>query len=174
MSQSIIVVGVGVVDNTIKVSFMGYSILGNDEDMIVLSDSFNKTPLVIAPDSSLVKKKLYHFYKDVGYDFETVISPRAFISKSAIIGKGSIIQSGVNLSSNVKIGRFCKLNFNCNIMHDVSVGDYTIVAPNAVVLGRSRIGESVYVGANSTIEHDTVIESEARIQTASYICNHNE
>lgn len=165
---------IGVIDNKAKGSFMGYPILGNDDDVLELATAYKEIPLVNAPDSSLVKKKLFLLYSDAGFDFATIISPRAFISKSASVGKGCIIQSGVNISSNVKIGRFCKLNYNANVMHDVSLGDFTIIGPNAVVLGRSQLGESVYIGANSTIEHDTVIVDGTKVQTASYIVNHNE
>lgn len=165
---------VGVIDNEIKGSFMGYPILGTDDDLLELANVYKEIPLVIAPDSSLVKKKLFHLYSKAGFDFATIISPRSFISKSASIGKGCIIQSGVSISSNVKIGGFCKLNINANVMHDVNVGDFTIIGPNAVVLGRAQIGESVYIGANSTIEHDTVIVDGTKVQTASYIVNHNE
>lgn len=165
---------VGIIDNKIKDSFMGYTILGSDDDVLELAKTYKAIPLVNAPDSSVVKEKLFHIYGGVGFDFVTVISPRSLISKTAIIGKGSIIQSGVNLSSNVKIGRFCKLNFNANVMHDVSIGNFSIIGPNAVVLGRSQLGECVYIGANSTIEHDTIIENGVRVQTASYIVNHDE
>lgn len=165
---------VGIVDNMNKGSFMGYTILGNDEDVIKQAIKYKGIPLVNAPDSSLVKKKLYQMYSVAGFGFATVISPRSFISKSAIIGEGCIIQSGVNVSSDARIGSFCKLNFNSNIMHDVQIGDFTIVAPNAVVLGRANIGEECYIGANATIEHDSIIDNQTKIQTASYIFNHNE
>ena len=164
---------VGIIDNRIKGSFMGYPILGNDIDVLYLSEKYTAIPLVIAPDSSSVKKQLFQLYGEAGFDFATVISPRSFISKSASVGKGCIIQSGVNISSNVKIGRFCKLNFNANVMHDVCIVDFSIIGPNAVVLGRSQIGGGVYIGANSTIEHDTIIENSVRVQTASYVANKN-
>lgn len=165
---------VGIIDNNQQDSYSGYPILGTDNDIKEIADRYIDIPLVNGPDSSIVKKKLFEKYKNAGFDFISVISPRANISKSAVVGEGCIVQSGVNLSSNVKIGRFCKLNFNANVMHDVCVGDFSIIGPNAVLLGRSQLGEGVYIGANSTIEHDTIIDNSVRVQTASYIVNHNE
>jgi acetyltransferase-like isoleucine patch superfamily enzyme len=36
-------------------------------------------------------------------------------------------------------------------MHDVNVGDFTTIAPNACILGGVSIGPQCYIGANSTI-----------------------
>ena len=36
-------------------------------------------------------------------------------------------------------------------MHDVNMGDFVTVAPRAVLLGRVKVSNNVYIGANSTI-----------------------
>lgn len=165
---------VGIIDNARVGTYLGYPILGNDDDARILYEEYPHAGIVLGPDSSIVRQKLFLHYSQIGFSFATVVSPKAFISKSASIGEGSIVQSGVNVSANSHIGRFCKLNFNCNIMHDVCVGDYSIIAPCAVVLGRSRIGESVYIGANATIDHDSFVANSTQIQSSSFYTNHNE
>lgn len=159
---------IGVIDNEVNGSYCGYPILGCDDDAGILAKKYRDVLLVISPDSSAAKRKLYKKYSEIGFSFATVISPRAYISKSACVGEGCIIQSGVNISSNAVIGKFCKLNTNCNIMHDVKIGSFSIIAPNAVVLGRSIIGEGVYIGANATVEHDTRIDDGFKVATATY------
>jgi acetyltransferase-like isoleucine patch superfamily enzyme len=42
-------------------------------------------------------------------------------------------------------------------MHDSTVGDFTTVAPNAVILGRVVIEKNCYIGANSTILPGVVV-----------------
>lgn len=163
---------VGLVDNNIKGSYLGYPVIGTDNDVITLAQKYKKEVLLVnGPDSSKVKRILAKKYGEAGFSFATIVSPRAYVSKSAVIGEGTIIQSGVNISSNSHIGKFCKLNFNSNIMHDVTIGNYAIIAPNAVILGRVKIGDDVYVGANSTIDHDAKVKNETRIPTATLINN---
>lgn len=163
---------VGLVDNNIKGSYLGYPVIGTDDDVIALAQQFKKEMLLVnGPDSSKVKRVLAKKYGDAGFSFATIVSPRAYVSNSAVIGEGSIIQSGVSISSNSYIGKFCKLNYNSIVMHDVTIGNYTIIAPNAVILGRATIGDDVYIGANSTIEHNANVKNETRIPTATLINN---
>ena len=42
-------------------------------------------------------------------------------------------------------------------MHDVQIGDFVTIAPRAVVLGRVKVSNNVYIGANSTILQDIKI-----------------
>jgi sugar O-acyltransferase (sialic acid O-acetyltransferase NeuD family) len=163
----------GLVDNSHKGSYMGYSILGVDNDVDRLHKQFANALIVVGPDNPKVKRKLFELYKKAGFKFATIISPKANISKTATIGEGCIVQTGVNVSANTIIGRFCKLNFNCNVMHDVSMGEFATIAPNAVILGRSILGKGVYIGANSTVEHDTIVADEIKIPAATFYSNNN-
>lgn len=142
---------VGIIDNNIVGEYYGIPIIGKDADAIVLFPEYGRYKLIIAPDSPALRKKLVDYYHNIGYQFATIISPDARISKSAVIGEGTIVQSGVNVSAESKIGSFCKLNTRCNIMHDNVIGDYCTLAPNAVLLGRVSVGSLAYIGANSTI-----------------------
>lgn len=142
---------IGIIDNNLKKQYLGYPVIGTDNDAISLHMDFGKIPLVITPDSPFVREKLYKHYSKIGFAFETIISSRAKISKSAIIGTGTIIQDGVNISANSKIENFVKLNTGCNVMHDCIIKDFVTIAPNAVILGRININKKAYVGANVTI-----------------------
>lgn len=142
---------IGIIDNEKKGFYNRIPILGKDSDAKELFIKYNKAKIIITPDSPVLRKKLVEYYKSIGYDFITVVSPYARVSRSAMIGEGTVVQAGVNISSASVIGRFCKLNTNSNIMHDNFVGDFTTIAPNAVTLGRVHVGHSTYVGANSTI-----------------------
>ncbi len=142
---------IGIIDNVLTGDYLGYPIVGTDNDAADLLKNYAHSELVITPDAPSVRKKLVEYYSQLGYKFATIISPEARISKTAVIGEGTVIQAGVNISSFTKIGSFVKLNTNCNIMHDNVIGNYTTVAPNVVCLGRITVGEEAYIGANSTI-----------------------
>ena len=148
---------IGIIDNNLKETYWGYPIIGTDDMIKNLTRKYKNIPLVITPDLTSTRKKLFLEYSKYGFEFETIISPMARISKSSIIGTGAIIQHQVNVSSNVRIGIFAKLNVGCNIMHDSTIGNFVTIAPNAVILGRVNIGDSTYIGANSTILPDKSI-----------------
>lgn len=142
---------VGVIDNNLTGSFLGIPIIGTDNDVARLYQEYSHCQLVITPDLPKVRKKLFQLYYQAGFEFATIISPKANISRSAKIGKGTVIQSGVNVSAATTIGRFVKLNTNANVMHDNVVGDFATVAPNSVLLGFVSVEDTAYIGANSTI-----------------------
>lgn len=142
---------VGIVDNNLTGSFLGIPIIGTDNDAARLFQEYSYCELVITPDSPKVREKLFQLYSKTGFEFATVISPKANISHSAKIGCGTVIQSGVNVSASTEIGNFVKLNTNANVMHDNVVGDFATIAPNAVLLGYVNLEKAAYIGANSTV-----------------------
>lgn len=142
---------IGIVDNHNVDNHYGIPIIGNDDNVEEWCEKFIKYKLVITPDLPSLRKELVLYYKGHGFQFTSLISNFANISKSSLVELGTVIQSGANVSSETYLGKFVKVNTNANIMHNVTVGDFTTIAPNAVVLGHVKIGESCYIGANSTI-----------------------
>jgi len=167
MSHSIIIVGafheiielaeennfeiIGFIDNEKAGLYRGYKILCNDLEANNLDNSFKKYDLVITPDKPEIRRKLFNYYKNLGFKFSSIISSHSKISKSSEIGEGTIVQYGVNISAECQIGKFTKINTYANIMHNTSVGDFTTIAPNSLILGRVSIGNACYIGANATI-----------------------
>lgn len=141
----------GLIDNQKIGTYRNYPVLCNDINASELPSEYKLVPLIITPDQPSVRCSLNYFYRDLGFNFVSLISRNAKISKSASVDNGTIIQHGVNISSEVNIGKFIKLNTACNIMHNVIIGDFTTIAPNAVVLGNVKIGKSCYIGSNATI-----------------------
>ena len=128
-----------------------YTYLGNDEEFINEYNSFLDIPLVITPDNPSIREKLYNRYHELGFKFKTLIAPDAIVSKTATISEGCMIQSLCNVSSDSYLGKCVRVNTGANLMHDVQVEDFSIIAPNAVVLGYVSIESKAYVGAHSTI-----------------------
>lgn len=159
----------GIIDGNLKDSYFEYPVIGSDEDAEKLFPEYGKYKIVLSPDSPKVRSKLEQLYSAIGYDYATVISPNATISKFATIGKGTVVQDFVNVSAGTKIGSFVKLNTYCNVMHDNIVGDFSTIAPNAVSLGRITIGESSYIGANATILPGLLIGDNAIVGAGSVV-----
>lgn len=147
---------IGVIDN-IPPFFEEIKLLGSDIEAGSIIKKFQKTRLLFTPDKPSVREELYKYYLVFKPNFYTLISPQAYVSSCSVIGEGSIVQNFVNISTNVKINTFVKLNTYCNIMHDSIIGDFSTIAPNAVVLGKVIIGKKCYIGANSTILPNIII-----------------
>lgn len=86
-----------------------------------------------------------------GYTFETVIHPRAELSRWIEIGIGTVICAGNILTTNIKLGEHVQINLDCTIGHDVVMGDYTTLAPGVHVSGWVHFGKRVYVGTGAVI-----------------------
>lgn len=142
---------VGIFDNTLIGEYLGVEILGDDASAMRANSSLKRVPAVITPDAPVLRRKLVEHYHAAGFSFHSLVSPAAVISKSATIGEGVVIQSGCNVSSAVRLGDFVRLNTNANVMHDTIIGEFTTVAPDAVLLGHVSIEPDCYIGANSTI-----------------------
>jgi UDP-N-acetylbacillosamine N-acetyltransferase len=157
---------IGLVDNNKEGSYYGYNIIGNDKN---LGTKYNKYPIVITPDKPDLRQKLHQIYENRGFDFYTLISKKATISKTSSIGEGSIVQSGVNVSSECKIGKFVKLNTHSNIMHNTIIGNFTTIAPSAVLLGNVKIGKNCYIGSNCTILPNIIIGDNAIVGAGAVV-----
>ena len=91
------------------------------------------------------------------------------ICTSSKYDPGLIMQANSVVSSDVIIGRCVKINTSATVTHNVSIGDYSIIAPGAVILGRVSIGKRVYVGANATVLPDLTIEDGSVIGAGAVV-----
>jgi sugar O-acyltransferase (sialic acid O-acetyltransferase NeuD family) len=142
---------VGIIDDNSNNIPQKYTWLGTDGDIDKIALKYKNIPLIVVPDSPIVREKLVRLYSKYGFQFCNLIHPQSNISPSAKVGNGVVIQYGVNVSSDVTINDFVKINTFANVMHDVNIGAFTTIAPNAVLLGKVKISDGCYIGANSTI-----------------------
>jgi len=159
----------GIFDAQVEGDFMGYKILGRDEDAPRLADRFRDVPVLIVPDAPAVRRKLARYYLSLGYQPGSLVAPSAVVSKSASIGPGTIVQSFCHISASVRIGQFVRVNAAANLMHDVVVGDFTTIAPNAVILGRVSVQAGCYVGANATLLPEIEVGEEAIVGAGAVV-----
>jgi len=82
----------------------------------------------------------------------TFVHPTALLmTKDIEIGIGSFIGAYSILTTNITIGNHAILNRGNQIGHDSKIGDFFSAMPGAVVSGNVILGESVYMGTNSSI-----------------------
>jgi sugar O-acyltransferase (sialic acid O-acetyltransferase NeuD family) len=94
----------------------------------------------------------------------TFVHPTALLmTKDIEIGIGSFIGAYSILTTNITIGNHAILNRGNQIGHDSKIGDFFSAMPGAVVSGNVILGESVYMGTNSSIREKIQVCSNVTI-----------
>lgn len=142
----------------------------NDEDVLRFDKSavFLVNGIGSMPGSD-IRHKIHSKFKQLGYCFYSIISPKAIVSSFSCIEEGVQILPGCIVNTNVSVGEGTILNSGAIIEHDCKIGKYNHIAPGAVLSGSVitenfvhigtgaqviqgiRIGESTLVGAGATV-----------------------
>jgi sugar O-acyltransferase (sialic acid O-acetyltransferase NeuD family) len=80
------------------------------------------------------------------------IHPSAVISASVKMGDGVMIAANATLNPLVEIGTGVICNTSTSIDHECVIGDFSHIAPGAVLCGNVTVGRGSFVGANSVIK----------------------
>jgi UDP-N-acetylbacillosamine N-acetyltransferase len=140
----------GIIDVTdTEQDYFGYQILGDDKWLFKNTESMQKHGIAITIDNPKIRKLLFETYLANGFKIEELIGtqPRRGIHK----GIGTVIQNPSHVSVNITLGDCVKINCGANLMHDCKIGNYTTIAPNAVLLGYVEIGSECFIGAGATV-----------------------
>lgn len=81
----------------------------------------------------------------------TIIHPDATISLMAEIGAGSFVAARAVVAPAARVGEGVILNHGSVVDHDCVVGDFTHLAPLAVLGGGVKVGRLVLVGAGAIV-----------------------
>jgi sugar O-acyltransferase (sialic acid O-acetyltransferase NeuD family) len=87
----------------------------------------------------------------------TIVHPKAQVAADTIIGPGSFVGAFAIVEPGTVAGAHTSLRGGCYLSHDVRLGDYVFVGPNASVLGRSKLGDGAHVGANAVCREEISI-----------------
>lgn len=79
------------------------------------------------------------------------IHPSAVISASVKIGDGVMIAANATLNPLVEIGQGVICNTSTSIDHECIIGDFSHIAPGAVLCGNVTVGRGSFIGANSVV-----------------------
>jgi len=82
--------------------------------------------------------------------FETIIHPDSHVGESAEIGSGAAVYPNSVIYEKTKIGNHVQVK-SAKVGSSNTIGDYTIVNGDVVTEGNLSVGESCWLGINSTI-----------------------
>lgn len=163
----------GIVDDTLPLGslVMGVPILGNSQHLDELRDrglryAINTVGGIGKPD---VRVKVFERLDQAGFQFPTLIHPRAFVETSAKLAEGNQILPMAYVGSESSIGFGCIINYGAIISHDCVLGDYVNLSPGATLAGGVQIGERSQIGMRATINLDLSIGMNVRIGNGATI-----
>lgn len=133
-------------------SWCGLPLLQDDASAV---DATRPDAVAIAIDDPRSRARAHDHFVALGLPVATLIG--GYLGAETTHGDGLVVQRLAHLSENCRVGRGLRLNVAANVMHDNVLGDFVTVAPNAVLLGRVRVGDHSYIGANATVLPDIAI-----------------
>jgi len=143
---------IGIVDTkeNIGKKVFDYKIIGCDDDLETLFATCKNALITVGQiKSNTIRIKIYNRLKDIGFDFPTIISPLAYVSKYSQLGDGTIIMHHALVNANTKIGKNCIINTKALVEHDCIVEDNCHISTASVVNGGVVVKENTFFGSNA-------------------------
>lgn len=145
-------------------TFIGYPILGSDEDYQKYLSSY----FIIAIGNPKVREKISK--KMDNAKWYTAIHPTAVISKiNTVIGEGTVIAANAVVNPGSTIGKHCIINTSASVDHDNTIKDYVHVSCGAHLAGTVSVGKYTWIGIGSTVKNGISICSDCMIGAGAVV-----
>jgi sugar O-acyltransferase (sialic acid O-acetyltransferase NeuD family) len=153
---------IGIVDPFLEkgIKVKDITVIGSDDAVL---DYPNSGVVLVNALGPLPKKStredLSTKFINLGYQFLTLIHPRAYVSPSARIEDGAQIMAGALVQAKSYIGRLSVINSGAIIEHDCCIGDHAHIAPGAILCGGVQAGSGVFVGGGAIVLENLRLEA---------------
>ena len=97
------------------------------------------------------------------------IHQNASVSSTSTIGDGTMIGDGAIINACSKIGAGVICNTQVVVEHECTVGDFSHIAPGAVLCGNVTIGENSFIGARTVIKEGVKIGDNVTIGAGTVV-----
>lgn len=169
---------IGLTDETrpIGESTIGYTVLGNEKQLLPLFEEHPNLSLVMAIGDNWTR---YHAVQRVSKiypsaTFPSIIHPSVQIGKDVTLGKGVVMMAGAIVNSDSSIGDFTIINTKASLDHDNIIGNFASLGPNATTGGNVHIGAFSAIGISATIKHGIKVGEQAVIGGNSFLYHNCE
>lgn len=150
---------------------LGYQVLGADEELPSLVDTYNLKGVVVAIGDNLVRSEVIARVEGLcpNLPFVCATHPRATIARDVSVGDGTVVMAGVTINSSCRIGLACILNTNSSLDHDSIMEDFSSLAPGAVTGGNCRVGFGSAIGIGATLVHNVDVGEHTVVGAGSLV-----
>jgi sugar O-acyltransferase (sialic acid O-acetyltransferase NeuD family) len=143
------------------------SYLGKESEVI---DKLMKFDYFACVGHNGIREKIHtNLFKALGYEPINAIHPSAVVSASAKMGKGVMLAANTTLNPLVELGNGVVCNTSCSIDHECIIGDFSFIAPGAVLCGNVKVGKNSFVGANAVVRQGITIGNNVIIGAGTVV-----
>jgi sugar O-acyltransferase (sialic acid O-acetyltransferase NeuD family) len=128
------------------------------------------------PDSDL-RVEAHLKFKKLGYEFMTLVAPRAIVSNFARLSEGVQVMPGAIVNANAIVGEGTIVNSGALVEHDCVIGSHNHLAPGCKLSGNVVTGNFVHIGTGAVVIQGIKIGANALVgagATATRDLLHNE
>ncbi len=131
-------------------TILGVPVIGSMRDLE--SDGLREVQtLFLAIGDNAERRRFQEYGRSLGYKFPNLISESAGVSTSAVLGEGNVICPFAHIGPDAVIGDGNLINTRAVLEHESALAGYCHLAPGSIVCGRSKLGDSVMLGASATV-----------------------
>ena len=144
--------------------FNGYPpIIGDDSSYIIEEDDV----FICANGNVRLKQRICEYMLSRGASFITLIHKTAYLSKNTKLGQGCLILAGARIHCDVTIEDFVVVQPYAIVGHDVKIGKWSHINALADCGGMSRIGVGVTLHTTCFVIPGAVVEDYSTVGAGS-------
>ena len=102
----------------------------------------------------------------------SVAHPRASVSAQALVASGCFIAAQAVVAPGARLGTAVIVNHGAVVDHDVTVGDFSHIAPLAALGGGAQIGRRVLVGSGAAVLAGVRVGDDVVIGAGAVVIDH--
>lgn len=95
---------------------------------------------MVAIGNKTVREKLLQQLTAAGFEWATVVHPRAIVSPSAVLGAGAAVMAGAIVGTDARLGVGSILNCGAVVDHRATVEDFGHLGVNTCMAGGTVLG----------------------------------
>jgi UDP-N-acetylbacillosamine N-acetyltransferase len=148
--------------------FGGAGILGGREQLESLIQQGIST-LILGFGNCQARLELAEFVTSKGFQFATVIHPRAIVAADASVHEGTVLLAGVVVNSAARLGAHVIVNTSASVDHECVIEDGVHLSPGVRLGGRVFVGRGSWIGIGTTVRDRVSIGAGSVVGAGSVI-----
>ncbi len=116
-----------------------------------------------------IRSELVYFFEKQKLKQCILIDPSANVSPTSKINFSTYIGKNVCVNALSNIGKGVIINTSAVVEHECLIKDFCHVAPAAVLCGNVTVGESTFIGANTTVINNISINGDVILGAGSIV-----
>lgn len=161
---------VGLIDSNITKKIYNYRVIGNDNSLLKLFDSYKYAFVSIGEyRNPHLREKIFNNLKKLNYKIPVFKSSNSYISKKSTINDGTLIMHNTVISTGVSIGYNCIINSGTVIEHNSVIQDNCNLSPGVIINGDVKIGKNTFIGSGSIIKEGITIGENCFIRMGTIL-----